>query len=96
LRGQSPKFSGAPVALRDSIIAPRSARRHVVPALAAKAERARIGRYYATGSMLVPNPETGLYDENATPSTGTHTLKDHYAQVIAQGQSVNLGEHAVF
>jgi divinyl chlorophyllide a 8-vinyl-reductase len=96
LLGKTPKFKRVPVALLDVIIATLSALGHVVPALAAKAELARIGRYYATESMLVLNPETGLYDENATPSTGTHTLKDHYAQVIAQGQSVNLGEHAVF
>ena len=43
----------------------------LLPALAAKAELARIGRYYATESMLVLDPATGRYDADATPSTGT-------------------------
>ena len=96
LLGQAPKFKHVPVALLDVIIKVLSTLGLLVPAFAAKAELARIGRYYATESMLVLNPETGLYDEAATPSTGTHTLMDHYAHVIAHGKSVNLGEHAVF
>jgi divinyl chlorophyllide a 8-vinyl-reductase len=57
----------------------------VVPSLGEKAEYARIGRYYATESMLVLNPETGRYDAAATPSTGCDTLFDHYAAVLAGG-----------
>lgn len=48
----------------------------------AKAELARIGRYYATESMLVPDPATGRYDAAATPSTGTETLFDFYAKLV--------------
>jgi divinyl chlorophyllide a 8-vinyl-reductase len=68
----------------------------VLPPLAAKAELARIGRYYATESMLVLNPGTGRYDAAATPSTGSQTLFEHYADLL-QGRATNeRGEHAVF
>lgn len=52
---------------------------------AAKAEYARIARYYATESMLVLDPKTGEYSEAATPEFGSDTLRDHYAQLIAEG-----------
>ena len=64
--------------------------------LAEKAELARIGRYYATESMLALNPETGRYDAQATPSAGTETLQDFYAQMIAGGPAPERGDHAVF
>ena len=96
LLGKPAKFKRVPVGLLDVIIAVLSTLGRVVPALAAKAELARIGRYYATESMLVLNPNTGLYDEALTPSHGHTTLRDHYAQLIQQDQSVNLGDHAVF
>jgi divinyl chlorophyllide a 8-vinyl-reductase len=69
----------------------------VVPALAAKAELARIGRYYATESMLVLDPATGRYDADATPSTGRETLFDFYERLVKQGERApDLGDHAVF
>lgn len=68
----------------------------VVPALAAKAELARIGYYYATESMLVLDSQTGRYDAAATPSTGTDTLLDHYRAVLAGEITVERGDHAVF
>jgi len=68
----------------------------IAPALAAKAELARIGRYYAAESMLVLDPATGRYDAQATPSTGTETLRDFYARVIAGEGGVERGDHAVF
>jgi len=61
---------------------------------AAKAELARIGRYYATESMLVWDGQR--YDADATPSTGTETLFDYYADVIARDASVQRGDHSVF
>jgi divinyl chlorophyllide a 8-vinyl-reductase len=61
-----------------------------------KAEFARIGRYYATESMLVLDPETGRYDADLTPSTGTDTLFDYYAKVLKGEASVERGEHSVF
>ena len=67
-----------------------------MPALAAKAELARIGRYYATESMLVLNPATGRYDAEATPSTGKDTLAEHYAGLLSGKLSDQRGDHAVF
>jgi divinyl chlorophyllide a 8-vinyl-reductase len=96
LMGKPPKFKRVPVALLDVIIAVLSTLGRVVPALAVKSELARIGRYYATESMLVLNPDTKAYDESATPSYGTQTLMAYYADVIKQQRSVQLGDHSVF
>ena len=68
----------------------------MVPAAAQKAELARIGRYYATESMLVLDRATGRYDEATTPSTGTRTLRNFYADVISSTAAVERGDHAVF
>jgi divinyl chlorophyllide a 8-vinyl-reductase len=68
----------------------------IAPPVAAKAELARIGRYYATESMLVLDAETGRYDAAATPSTGTETLFDFYRSVIAGAAAPERGDHAVF
>ena len=68
----------------------------VSPNLAEKAQLAAIGRYYATESMLVWDADAGRYDADATPETGSETLFDHYARVIAQGESVARGDHSVF
>ena len=78
LLGRKPRFRRVPVALLDGIIGALSVAGRLVPSLADKAELARIGRYYATESMLVLDPETGRYDAAATPSTGTETLFDFY------------------
>jgi divinyl chlorophyllide a 8-vinyl-reductase len=96
LLGLTPRFRHVPVALLDGIIKVLSSVGHMVPALATKAELARIGRYYATESMLVLNPTTGRYDATATPATGTETLFDFYARLV-RGEAVpERGEHAVF
>ena len=96
LLGREPKFKQVPVALMDVIIKTLGIAGQVLPPLAAKAELARIGRYYATESMLVLNPQTGHYDAAATPSTGSQTLFEHYADLL-QGRATNeRGEHAVF
>ena len=68
----------------------------IAPSLADKAELARIGRYYATESMLVLDPVTGRYDADATPSTGSETLFDYYAQLIRGEAMAERGDHAVF
>ncbi len=96
LLGRPPTFKHVPVGLLDTIAWSLGAMGRVVPALADKAEFARIGRYYATESMLVLDPKTGRYDEAATPSTGTDTLFDFYAKVLAGEASVERGEHSVF
>jgi divinyl chlorophyllide a 8-vinyl-reductase len=94
--GRAPKFRSAPVGLLDGIVSVLGALGRIVPSLATKAELARIGRYYATESMLVLNPETGRYDAAATPSTGTETLFDYYRAVLAGEAMPERGDHAVF
>ncbi len=96
LLGRKPAFRQVPVALLDGVVAGLAAASRLVPPLSAKAELARIGRYYATHSMLVFNPETGAYDADATPSTGTDTLFDHYRALASGAAVTDLGDHAVF
>jgi divinyl chlorophyllide a 8-vinyl-reductase len=81
--GQAPRYRHVPVSLMDVIIAVLATLGRVAPSMRDKAEFARIGRYYATESMLVFDQDNGRYDEEATPSTGTETLFDHYATLIS-------------
>ncbi|MDN3276629.1 NAD(P)H-binding protein [Frankia sp. RB7] len=96
LFGRAPRFQRVPVAMLDAIIGGLAAAGRVVPSLAKKAELARIGRYYATESMLVFDPATGRYDADATPSTGTETLPDFYARLASGTPAPERGDHAVF
>jgi divinyl chlorophyllide a 8-vinyl-reductase len=96
LLGRPPRFKPVPVGLLDAIIAVLGTVGRVVPALAAKAELARIGRYYATESMLVWDAAAGRYDAGATPSTGTETLFDFYADLHSGAAQIERGDHAVF
>jgi divinyl chlorophyllide a 8-vinyl-reductase len=96
LLGKTPRFKQVPVALLDAIIGVLGTTGRVLPALAAKAELARIGRYYATESMLVLDPASGRYDAAATPSTGTETLFDFYAALVRGAAAPERGDHAVF
>ncbi len=96
LLGREPRFRHMPLALVDSIVFALDGLGRVVPALADKAELARIGRYYASESMLVWDPATGRYDAAATPSTGTETLFDFYARLIKGEVGIERGDHAVF
>ena len=96
LLGRPPRFKQVPVALLDAIIATLGTAGRLVPPLARKAELARIGRYYATESMLVLDPATGRYDADATPSTGSETLFDYYAELVRGTKAAERGDHAVF
>jgi len=96
LLGQTPQYKHVPVGLLDVIITVLQTAGWLIPLLADKAELARIGRYYATESMLVWSPQTQAYDAQATPSFGTHTLFEHYRQLVAGEVDVQLGDHAVF
>ncbi len=96
LLGRKPHFRHVPVALLDVIIGGLDVAKRIVPSLADKAELARIGRYYATESMLVLDPATGRYDADATPSTGSETLFDYYARLIRGEATAERGDHAVF
>ncbi len=94
--GRVPRFQSVPVALLDGMVAVLGGLGRLVPRLADKAEFARIGRYYATESMLVLNPETGLYDASATPATGQDRLSDYYRAVLDGTATLDRGDHAVF
>lgn len=96
LLGRPPRFREVPVALLDGLIAAMGAGGLVLPALADKAELARIGRYYATESMLVWDAAAGRYDAAATPSTGSDTLVDFQARLLRGEAELERGDHAVF
>lgn len=91
LLGMTPRFRRVPVRLLDVIVGVLAA-----AGLREKAELARIGRYYATESMLAWNAAAGRYDADATPETGEQTLFEFYAQLVAGRVAVDRGEHAVF
>lgn len=88
------RIKHVPIAMMDFIIASLSIVGRVFPTLAAKADLARIGRYYATESMLVW--DGGNYNADATPETGQDTLFEYYQTLIDQGASAERGEHSVF
>ena len=90
IRRVSPRLFDAAIA----VLAPLS---RIIPSLAAKAEFARIGRYYATESMLLWDEAAQAYDAEATPSYGSDTLKDFYARVLREGLAgQELGEQKLF
>ena len=82
--------------LLDAIFAVLGTLGRVVPTLADKAELARIGRYYATESMLVWDAARGRYDAASTPSSGHETLFDFYGPLVKGEASIERGDHAVF
>jgi divinyl chlorophyllide a 8-vinyl-reductase len=96
LLGRPPLFRSIPVALLDVIVGGLAALGRIAPPLSRKAELARIGRYYATESMLVLDPQTGRYDATATPGTGTQTLFDFYRSVLAGTVAPQRGDHVIF
>ena len=96
LVGRPPRFKSVPPAFLRGIATLLGGLGKVVPPLAAKAELARIGHYYATESMLVLNPTTGRYDAAATPETGHDTLFDYYQRVVDGRATVDRGDHTVF
>ncbi len=96
LLGMPPRFKQIPLGLMDGIIAVLGAAGRVLPTLAKKAELARIGRYYASESMLVLDPATGHYDAAATPATGKDTLFECYAALLKGEAAPERGDHAVF
>lgn len=97
LLGRPPRFRRVPVKLLDAIIAVLALVGRLLPAARDKAELARIGRYYATESMLVFDEKKGAYDAAQTPEYGTDTLPAFYARVLESGLAgQELGDHAVF
>ena len=67
------------------------------PNLKDAAEFGRIGKYYATESMLVYDSATKTYDADATPSYGKETLEMFFQRVLKEGlEGQELGDQAVF
>uniref|UniRef100_A0A0E0C065 Uncharacterized protein n=1 Tax=Oryza meridionalis TaxID=40149 RepID=A0A0E0C065_9ORYZ len=65
----------------------------VFPGVEDATEVGKIGRYYASESMLVLDPDTGEYSDEMTPSYGSHTLE----RVIREGMAgQELGEQTIF
>ncbi len=95
--GRPPRFREVPLRMMDVIVGGLTQVGRLWPAAAAKAELARIGRYYATESMLVMDPLSGRYDATLTPSTGRQTLGDFFA-ALARGEAAlpERGDHSVF
>ena len=94
LTGKPVRIKRVPVAMMDAIIAALSLAGRLSPKLAAKAGLARIGRYYATESMLVW--DGAGYDADATPEFGNDRLEDHYAALLCGDVTDDRGAHAVF
>ncbi|MCF1710658.1 NAD(P)H-binding protein [Tabrizicola sp. J26] len=90
------RFRHVPLGLLDGIIHFLDLASRVSRRMRDKAEMARIGRYYASESMLVLDARTGRYDAQATPSTGQDLLADHYKRLIRGDISNERGDHAVF
>ncbi len=94
--GKPVQFKSVPVGLLDFIIGVLDVLGKISSKAADKAELARIGRYYATESMLVWNADLHQYDAAATPSHGQQTLFEAYTAWLAGKAAPERREHAVF
>ena len=94
--GKPAKYRQVPIAVMNAIVWTLRTLGRAIPPLAAKADFARIGQYYATESMLVWDEASGLYDADKTPSFGSETLFEYYDSVIDGTATVEKGEHSVF
>lgn len=94
LLGRTPRFRSVPARFLKIVAALLVPLGRIFPAMASKAELARIGFYYATESMLVWDSRLGRYSADATPSTGGDTLLAHYQRVLRDGlDGQELREH---
>ena len=96
MTGQTPKFRSVPVAMFNVAATLLTLMARINKRFESKAELARIGRYYATESMLLLDQKTNRYVEETTPSTGTDTLKDFYQELLDGHKTVSRADHAVF
>jgi len=90
-----PRFRSVSPRLLDIVIGALSFGGRLIPALRERAELARIGRYYATESMLVWDEDRGRYDADATPAYGTRTLREYFERRLSGELEDQRGEHAV-
>ena len=96
LLGRTPRFKSVPASFLSGVATFLDWVAKIAPPLAAKAELARIGHYYATESMLVLDTETGLYDADATPETGTDTLFEYCRRLIDGGETADRVDYDLF
>ena len=96
MTGQTPRFRSVPVVMFNVAAVILSFLARINKRFEPKAELAKIGRYYATESMLLLDQKTNQYDAENTPSTGTDTLKDFYKALLDGTQTVSQADHAVF
>jgi len=96
LFGKTPRYQSVPLYLLDGIASILGLLGKVWPVLADKAELAKIGRYYASESMLVWDADAQRYDADLTPSHGTQTLFDAYDEWVKGEVTPERGDHAVF
>lgn len=96
LTGQPVRIRRVPVAMMHGIVGLLTALGTLTPRLKAKAQLAKIGRYYATQPMLLWNRTTQSYDADATPEFGTDQLEDHYAAMLRGEVTDDRGAHAIF
>ncbi len=94
--GKKTRFKHVPIGIIEAVIYTLRVGGRLSPALADKAELAKIGRYYATESMLVWDIVQMKYDAEATPSFGNQTLFQYYDRLLSGEEQVDLGDHAVF
>ncbi|KIZ05498.1 3,8-divinyl protochlorophyllide a 8-vinylreductase [Monoraphidium neglectum] len=91
------KYISAPVWLFDGIIGVLDLLAKAFPQMEDAAEFGRIGRYYATESMLVWDEARGAYDADATPEYGVDTLEGFFKKAVTEGLAgQELGDQAVF
>lgn len=97
LMGEKPKYFPVPVSLMDGIIGIFEFLSQFFPSLEDTAEFGKIGKYYATESMLVYDPATDTYDADATPEYGDDTLEFFFKSALEKGlEGQELGDQAVF
>ena len=84
------RMLSVPIALMDGPIALLDRLARLFPAINDTAEFGRIGRYYASESMLVWDEHQQRYDADATPSYGKDTLEQFFERV-AQGRHGRAG-----
>jgi divinyl chlorophyllide a 8-vinyl-reductase len=97
LASVKPNYFPVPVALMDGIISILDFFAKFFPQMEDSAEFGRIGKYYATESMLVWDATKNSYDADATPSYGKDTLEGFFQKALTEGlEGQELGDQAVF
>eukprot|EP00270_Netrium_digitus_P013673 TRINITY_DN4570_c0_g1_i1.p1 TRINITY_DN4570_c0_g1~~TRINITY_DN4570_c0_g1_i1.p1 ORF type:complete len:444 (-),score=100.82 TRINITY_DN4570_c0_g1_i1:148-1479(-) len=92
-----PKFIKVPLGVMDFVIGTLDLLSKVFPNLEDAVEYGRIGRYYASESMLLYDEVKQQYDADATPSYGKDLLRDFFDRVAREGMAgQELGDQAVF